>query len=404
MRNSIKWQSGSACGWQRSTCGLVKWVVALGAVLMLGIGLPIQAGTTADGRDIRPSRGKVHVETLQQGLKHPWALAFLPGEDGLLITERPGRLRVWKEGELSPPLGGVPDVYARTQGGLLDVAVAPDFQATGLIYLAYAEQDDRGRAGTTVGRGRLNIQRNTVEGFTVIFRQMPRLSSGNHFGVRLVFDHDGHLFVALGENNQRATAQDLDKHQGKLVRLAADGSVPADNPFTGRAGAMPEIWSYGHRNQQGAALNPWTGQVWTHEHGPRGGDEINIPRAGLNYGWPIATHGRNYSGLAIPEAQGADIQGMEPPFYVWSESPAISGMAFYDAERFPEWRHSLFIGALKDRQLIRLTLDGDRIVAEERLLGELRERIRDVRVGPDGHVYVLTDSDNGALLRIRPER
>ena len=370
---------------------------------MLGLNMTVQAGTTADGREIQPARAKVHVEILQQGLEHPWALAFLPDEDGMLITERPGRLRVWKNGRLSPPLGGLPEVYARSQGGLLDVALAPDFQTTGLVYLAYAEQDDRGRAGTAVGRGRLDAARNAIEDFTVIFRQLPKLSSGNHFGARLVFDPAGHLFVALGDNNQRATAQDLDKHQGKLVRLTGDGSVPADNPFAGSADVRPEIWSYGHRNQQGAALNPWSGQVWTHEHGPRGGDEINIPRPGLNYGWPIATHGRNYSGLAIPEAQGADVQGMEPPFYVWAESPAISGMAFYDAERFPEWRHSLFIGALKDRELIRLTLDGDRIVNEERLLGDQGERIRDVRVGPDGHVYVLTDGNKGALLRIRPE-
>ncbi|NLC34917.1 MAG: PQQ-dependent sugar dehydrogenase [Alcaligenaceae bacterium] len=353
---------------------------------------------------VRQASGLLQVETLLEGLQHPWALAFLPNDEGVLITERPGRLRLWREGRLSPALPGVPEVYARAQGGLLDVAIAPDFAENRHVYLAYAEQDSNtGRAGTAVGMGRLADDGRALENFKVIFRQQPKLSSGVHFGVRLVFDSAGHLFIALGENNQRSTAQDLDKHQGKLVRLMADGSVPPDNPFAGQPQTLPEIWSYGHRNPQGAALNPWTGRIWTHEHGPRGGDEINIPQAGLNYGWPIATHGRNYSGLAIPEAVGADVEGMEPPHYVWEESPAISGMAFYDAGRFPQWRHSVFIGALKDRELIRLELDGDRIVAEERLLGELDARIRDVRQGPDGYIYVLTDSGNGALLRLSPE-
>ncbi|MEE4464405.1 PQQ-dependent sugar dehydrogenase, partial [Azotobacter chroococcum] len=233
-----------------------------------------------------------------------------------------------------------------------------------------------------------------------IFRQQPKLSTGIHFGSRLVFDRDGHLFIALGENNQRPTAQDLDKLQGKLVRLYPDGRVPEDNPFVERAGARPEIWSYGHRNQQGAALDPRTGRLWTHEHGPRGGDEINIPEPGRNYGWPLATHGINYSFLPIPEARGKTVEGTEPPHYVWEKSPAISGMAFYDAGRFPAWQHSLFIGALVDRCLIRLELDGERIVHEERLLEDLDTRIRDVRQGPDGYLYLLTDETNGKLLRL----
>lgn len=353
-------------------------------------------------QEAKPIPGQGHAERLVDGLQNPWALAFLPGDEGVLITERPGRLRLWTRNGLSEPLKGVPEVYARSQGGLLDVMPAPDFSVSRRIYLAYAEQDDRGRAGTAVGYGVLSADASAIDDFQVIFRQEPKLSSGAHFGVRLVFDQEGHLFIALGENNQRSTAQDLDKHQGKLLRLTADGGVPADNPFIGEPQARPEIWSYGHRNQQGAALNPWTGRVWTHEHGPRGGDEINIPQAGLNYGWPTATHGRNYSGLAIPEAQGAEVDGMEVPHYVWLQSPAISGMAFYDAEQFPQWRYSLFIGALKDRELIRLQLNGDDIVAEERLLGELGERVRDVRVGPDGYLYVLTDSSNGALLRVSP--
>jgi len=301
--------------------------------------------------------GQVTVKEIAAGLENPWGLAFLPDGEHMLVTERPGRLRlVGLDGSRSEPLAGVPDVFARAQGGLLDVR---------------------------------------LENFEVIFRQLPKLSSGIHFGSRLVFDGNGHLFVALGENNQRSTSQDLDKHQGKVVRIGLDGSVPDDNPFVGRDGVRPEIWSYGHRNQQGAALNPWSGVLWTHEHGPRGGDEINIPQAGKNYGWPLATHGINYSMLPIPEAQGKTVKGTEPPHHVWDKSPGISGMAFYDAERFPAWQRSLFIGALVDLSLIRLQLDGDRIVGED-----LNARIRDVRVGPDGFLYLLTDAADGKLLQV----
>ncbi|NHN77208.1 PQQ-dependent sugar dehydrogenase [Azotobacter chroococcum] len=345
-------------------------------------------------------KGPVQVDQLAGGLEHPWALAFLPDGQGMLITERPGRLRLFAGGQLSAPLGGLPKVFARGQGGLLDVALSPQFAADRLLYLSYAEAGDDGQAGTAVGRGRLSADLRRLEDFRVIFRQQPKLSTGIHFGSRLVFDRDGHLFIALGENNQRPTAQDLDKLQGKLVRLYPDGRVPEDNPFVERAGARPEIWSYGHRNQQGAALDPRTGRLWTHEHGPRGGDEINIPEPGRNYGWPLATHGINYSFLPIPEARGKTVEGTEPPHYVWEKSPAISGMAFYDAERFPAWQHSLFIGALVDRCLIRLELDGERIVHEERLLEDLDTRIRDVRQGPDGYLYLLTDETDGKLLRL----
>lgn len=345
-------------------------------------------------------KGPLQVDQMAGGLEHPWALAFLPDGEGMLITERPGRLRLFADGHLSGPLSGLPKVFARGQGGLLDVALSPQFAADRLVYLSYAEAGDDGQAGTAVGRGRLSADLRRLEDFRVIFRQQPKLSTGIHFGSRLVFDRDGHLFIALGENNQRPTAQDLDKLQGKLVRLYPDGRVPEDNPFVERPGARPEIWSYGHRNQQGAALNPWTGRLWTHEHGPRGGDEINIPEPGRNYGWPLATHGINYSFLPIPEARGKTVEGTEPPHYVWEKSPAISGMAFYDAGRFPAWQHSLFIGALVDRCLIRLELDGDRIVHEERLLEDLDTRIRDVRQGPDGYLYLLTDETDGKLLRL----
>lgn len=344
---------------------------------------------------------RAQVTVVVGGLDHPWSMAFLPG-GGVLITERPGHLRLLRTpGGLSKPLAGVPKVAAQGQGGLLDVALSPDFARDRYVYLSYAESDGS-RSGTAVGRGRLSADAGALEDFQVLFRQAPKLSQGQHFGSRLVFDGKGHLFISLGENNQRPTAQDLDKLQGKVVRLAPDGAVPPDNPFVGKAGARPEIWSYGHRNPQGMALNPWTGALWEHEHGPRGGDEINLVQAGKNYGWPLATYGINYSGQPIPEAKGETLAGMEPPLYWWARSPAISGMAFYDADRFPAWRRSLFIGALADRELIRLTLDGDRVVAEERLLGDRKARIRDVRQGPDGYVYVLTDASPGELLRLAP--
>ncbi|MDF8365042.1 PQQ-dependent sugar dehydrogenase [Achromobacter anxifer] len=348
-----------------------------------------------------PATVPARVTAVVGGLNHPWAMAFLP-EGGVLITERPGNLRLLRiPGGLSKPLTGVPKVAAQGQGGLLDVALSPDFASDRYVYLSYAEADG-GKSGTAVGRGRLSADGSALEDFRVLFRQEPKLSSGLHYGSRLVFDGKGYLYISLGENNQRPTAQDLDKLQGKVVRLKADGSVPPDNPFVGRAGARPEIWSYGHRNPQGMALNPRTGQLWENEHGPRGGDEINLIQPGKNYGWPLATHGINYSGQPIPEAKGADLPGMEPPLFWWPKSPAISGMAFYDADRFPAWRNSLFIGALANQNLIRLTLDGDRVVAQEWLLADRKQRIRDVRQGPDGYVYVLTDASPGELLRLAP--
>jgi glucose/arabinose dehydrogenase len=348
-----------------------------------------------------PATVPARVTAVVGGLNHPWAMAFLP-EGGVLITERPGNLRLLRiPGGLSKPLAGVPKVAAQGQGGLLDVALSPDFASDRYVYLSYAEADG-GKSGTAVGRGRLSADGSALEDFRVLFRQEPKLSSGLHYGSRLVFDGKGYLYISLGENNQRSTAQDLDKLQGKVVRLKADGSVPPDNPFVGRAGARPEIWSYGHRNPQGMALNPRTGQLWENEHGPRGGDEINLIQPGKNYGWPLATHGINYSGQPIPEAKGTDLPGMEPPLFWWPKSPAISGMAFYDANRFPAWRNSLFIGALANQNLIRLTLDGDRVVAQEWLLADRKQRIRDVRQGPDGYMYVLTDASPGELLRLAP--
>ena len=345
--------------------------------------------------------GPLTVTTVAEGLKRPWALAFLPDNKGILVTEKPGDLRIVSaEGKVSAPVSGVPQVWAKNQGGLLDVVLSPDFKADRMVYLSYAEQGPDGKGGTAVGRGRLSEDLTHLENFTTIFRQEPKLSVGNHFGSRLVFDREGYLFIALGENNDRPTSQDLDKLQGKVVRILPDGQVPKDNPFVGQSNVRPEIWSYGHRNQQGAALNPWTGELWTNEHGPRGGDEINIPKPGKNYGWPLATHGINYSLLPIPEAKGKRVEGAVDPLHVWEKSPAISGMAFYDNPRFKAWDHNLFIGALAAQELIRLQLDGDKVVHEERLLGQLNARIRDMRVGPDGFLYVLTDESDGALLKV----
>lgn len=377
---------------------LLRLAAIVGFCTFFGLLLP---ATASEQKATAASNHSLIVDTLVDGLQHPWALAFLPNSEGLLLTERPGRLRYWHpDTGLSEAIQGLPDVYTRAQGGLLDIALHPDFANNRRVYLSYAEGDTNNKAGTTVGYGRLSDDGKHLENFTVIFRQEPKLSSGHHFGSRLVFDDDNYLFIALGENNQRSTAQDLDKLQGKVVRLHDDGSIPNDNPFVNTAGARPEIWSYGHRNQQGAALHPKTRQLWTHEHGPRGGDEINIPEAGKNYGWPIATYGIDYSGLNIPEAKGTHVEGTEQPIHYWKKSPAISGMAFYDHPRFVPWQNSLFIGALKERALIRLPLENNRIGPEERLLEDYGERIRDVRVGPDGALYVLTDENNGKLLKL----
>lgn len=378
---------------------LRKTLATLCATSLLSVAFTAHADAP---RTFASETGTITATPVVEGLQHPWALAFLPDQQGILITERPGNLRVVSPaGKLSAPLSGVPQVWAKGQGGLLDVVLSPSFAEDRLVYVSYAEGGgEDGKAGTTVGRGRLSDDLTRLSNFEVIFRQEPKLSTGNHFGSRLVFDRDGYLFIALGENNQRPTSQDLDKLQGKVVRIYPDGRIPADNPFVGQDGVRPEIWSYGHRNQQGATLNPWTGTLWSDEHGPKGGDEINLIERGKNYGWPLATHGIDYSSQPISEARGKSAEGTTGPHHVWEKSPGISGMAFYDAQRFKPWQHNLFIGALADKDLIRLQLDGDKVVHEERLLGGLNARIRDVRQGPDGYLYVLTDESNGALYRI----
>ena len=343
----------------------------------------------------------IKAETVAKGLAHPWGLAFLP--DGqLLVTERPGRMRIiGKNGRLSAPLDGVPAVAARGQGGLLDVTLSPDFASSALVYFSYAEAREAGKNGTTVARAKLvrGEDGGRLEDVKVIFRQQPSYASSNHFGSRIVFTRDGSLFVTLGERfSARDQAQDPTDHLGKLVRIMPDGSPSAGNPK--RDGWRPEIWSIGHRNVQGAALHPSTGKLWTIEHGARGGDEINIPDAGKNYGWPVISYGRNYDFTKI--GIGAQKEGMEQPVYYWDPSIAPSGAAFYTGDVFPEWKGNLFVGALAGQALHRLVLDGEKVVGEEALLTELRERVRDVRMGPDGVLWLLTDSPDGRILRVVP--
>ena len=346
-----------------------------------------------------PVNAAIHVETVARGLEHPWGLAFLPG-GRMLVTERPGRLRIAEQnGQLSPPLAGVPQVQAGGQGGLLDVALDPRFADNRLVYFSYAEPGERGTAGTSVARARLGQGR--LDDVQVIYRQEPKVRGGNHFGSRLVFARDGTLFITQGDRaNHRQGAQDLSVGFGKIMRITSDGSVPRDNPFVGRDGAQPEIWSYGHRNVQGAALHPQTGQLWTVEHGARGGDELNHPEAGKNYGWPVITYGVDYSGAKIGE--GRVKPGMEQPVYYWDPVIAPSDMTFYTGDAFPEWKGSILIGSMQPGLLVRLTLQGARVTSEERYLGDLNERIRDVQQGPDGLLYLLTDDRNGRILRIVP--
>jgi aldose sugar dehydrogenase len=341
----------------------------------------------------------VRAETIASGLDHPWGFAFLP--DGrVIVTERPGNVRIIdKSGKVSAPLAGAPAVFASGQGGMLDVALDPSFAQNRTIYLSFAEPGPNGTAGTAVARARL--AENRLEDVHVIYRQEPKVQSGGHFGSRIVFRGDGTLFVTQGDRfNYRERAQELSSGLGKVVRINSDGSIPRDNPFVGRGDVRPEIWSYGHRNQQAATLHPETGQLWTVEHGAAGGDELNHPEAGKNYGWPVITYGRDYNGRRIGE--GAVKAGMEQPVYYWDPVIAPSGMIVYTGDRYPGWKGSFLIGSMTPGALVRLTMNGGAVAAEERYLGDLRERIRDVQQGPDGYVYLITDASNGRLLRVVP--
>ncbi|MFZ5737468.1 MAG: PQQ-dependent sugar dehydrogenase [Pseudomonadota bacterium] len=384
MKAPIVWVSGTLTAATALVASLVIVTASRGAV------------TTFES-----SAGPLAVQTVAQNLEHPWGLTFLP--DGrMLVTERPGRLRlVTAQGEVSKPLQGVPEVWASGQGGLLDVVADRDVATNRTIYLCYAERAGSG-GRTAVARGTfVDGDAPRLDAVKVIFRQQGPLSSGNHYGCRIAQDGSGDLFVTLGDHySHRNQAQSLSDHIGKIVRIAPDGSVPAGNPFAGRDGAEPEIWSLGHRNPQGLALNPADGSLWEVEHGPRGGDEVNIIRKGENYGWPVIGYGIDYSGAKIHEATAKP--GMQQPIKYWVPSISPSGMAFYTGKLFPDWNGSLFVGALSGQMLVRLSLQGDRITGEERLLRALSERIRDVRQGPDGALWLLTDSDAGRILRVTP--
>jgi glucose/arabinose dehydrogenase len=347
-------------------------------------------------RVIETKSGPISVETVASGLDDPWSVAFLP--DGrMLITQRSGRMRiVARDGQVSAPLAGVPEVYSSGQGGLLDIALAPDFATSRLVYFAFGEPGEGG-ASTAVGRARLADER--LQDTTVVFRSMPKTGGGAHFGSRLTFARDGTLFVTTGDRFQFDPSQDLSSHTGKVLRINADGSVPRDNPFVGRDGVRPEIWSYGHRNVEGAAIHPVTGELWTHEMGPAGGDELNITEPGRNYGWPIVSWGRHYSGTAIPAPTTRP--DLAQSIRHWTPVIAPSGMAFYTGDAIPAWKGNLLIGGMVARAIVRLTLNGQQVADEERIA--MGGRIRDVRQGPDGAVYAL-DESNGTLLRLTAAR
>jgi glucose/arabinose dehydrogenase len=346
----------------------------------------------------RSEEHSFRVVKLVEGLEQPWSLAFLP--DGrMLVTEKAGRLRIVAQGKLDPkPVEGMPEVTVHGQGGLHDVALHPDFPKNAYVYLAFAARGSDG-VGTEMGRGRLVGHR--LEGFQVLFRQAPKGSARQHFGGRIVFDRAGYLYLTLGDRAEQDRAQRPDDHAGSVIRLHDDGRVPNDNPFVGRPGWKPEKFDLGHRNMQGAALHPQTGILWTHEHGPQGGDEVNVIRPGVNYGWPVITYGVNY-GTGTKIGEGTHKDGMAQPIHYWVPSIAPAGMAFYTGDRFPRWKGDLFVGALRDQMLVRLKLDGEKVVKEERLLKGVLGRIRDVRAGPDGFIYFLTDERHGVLARLEP--
>ncbi|HEX2751540.1 MAG TPA: PQQ-dependent sugar dehydrogenase [Alphaproteobacteria bacterium] len=340
--------------------------------------------------------------TVAEGLSFPWSLAFLPDNKGFLVTERDGKLlHITPDGKTKTEITGLPDIYAAGQSGLFDIALSPRFAKNKEVYFAFTE----GRAGennTALARAKLDLQKRRLTNVEVIFRATPKVKGNNHYGGRILFAPDGTLFLTLGDRfAYRDQAQSTVDHLGTIVRLNADGSIPADNPFSKDKQSKPEIFSYGHRNTQGIALQPGTNKIWAHEHGPKGGDEVNILKAGANYGWPVVTFGREYSGFEITDQTSAP--GMEDSVIHWVPSIAPSGMAFYDGDKFPDWKGDLFVGALAGQHLRHLTVKDDKIISQTMMLTPLEERIRDVRNGPDGYIYVLTDNPDGRLIRIAPK-
>ena len=373
----------------------------LSRLTLIGIALIGAAfvSTSLPAKTVKTLLHDFRVVQLANGLEHPWSIAFTP-DNSILVSERPGRLRLYREGRLDPqPIANVPQVVNRGQGGLFDVTLHPDFSSNQLLYLAYAAGETDG-VQTRVTRYRYDAGTHKLSDEKLIFEAKPKTFSGRHFGGRMVFDTKGYLYITMGDRGKMSLAQDISDHSGSVIRLHGDGGIPKDNPFLTKKRMRPEIYSFGHRNPQGMAVHPQTGAVWTHEHGARGGDEINIIRPGRNFGWPVITHGTDYDGSAI--GIGKSAPGLEQPLYYWVPSIAPAGMAFYTGNRFIKWKNSLFIGALRGKSLIRLELEGDTIVKEERLLQNSLGRIRDVRVGPDGLLYLVTDSHDGLLLRLEP--
>lgn len=342
----------------------------------------------------------VQVETIAEGLAHPWGLAFL-GSGRLLITERPGHMRIVEaDGSLGEPIEGLPEIKVRNQGGLLDVALSPDYDSDRMVYFSYSEPESEGSEVTSTAVARARLENNALHDVEVIFSQYPKENGGRHYGGRLQFSANGeYLFIGLGDRGHRSDdAQLVNNHTGTLIRIYPDGSVPTDNPFVGQEGAQPEIWSYGHRNIQGMDVQPSTGQLWTVEHGPQGGDELNRPEAGLNYGWPIITHGEQYGGGEV--GIGFAKEGMESPVWHWTPSIAVSGLAFYTGNQFPAWEGNALATGLRGNNLARLEIDGDRVIHQE--LMQFDYRIREVKVDNDGYIYLLTDHSDGKILRLSP--
>jgi glucose/arabinose dehydrogenase len=369
-------------------------------ILCLGLAF-ITPWVSAKTIELDTQAGKVNVKSIATGLKNPWGLAILP-DGSFLVTERTGNLRIVQpNGTIGAPVSGLPKIMNEGQGGLLDVVLAPDFATSKKIYFSYSEPAEKG-SGNSTAVSFATLNGNKLEKVTRVFSQQPKVDSNAHFGSRLVWAPDGTLFITLGDRfSKKEDAQTLNNHHGKVVRINADGSVPKNNPFISTPGALPEIWSYGHRNMQGAAINPMNKQLWTGEHGPQGGDELNLDQAGKNYGWPVITYGENYGGGKIGE--GTQKAGMEQPLKYWVPSIATAGFIFYTGDKFPAWKNNILLTSLVGRTLVRLTVDGNKVTQEERLLTkELNERLRHIVQGPDGLVYFISDEGKGSIYQISP--